>query len=275
MSSSSARVTMPPNSYTWIFALTMVFGFLDAYAIGANDVANSFATSVGSRSLTLWQAVVIAIFTEFGGAIALGAETASTIRDGIIKASLFQSRPDLLMMGFMCALIGSSIWVMYATYLGLPVSTTHSIIGALIGVGVSGFGTDAVNWGWDGKGVAQIVTSWFLAPLLAGILATTIFTLTRVFILNSQNSLRRGIMAIPIYFGITTAIVIFYVCSKNGKSTLRIEPVGGKVGNALEIKGDYVLAFSIMGACAGAVILFCYAFVVPYFIRRLEKEEKL
>ncbi|KAJ3094859.1 hypothetical protein HDU96_001431 [Phlyctochytrium bullatum] len=273
--SSAAKVTLPVNSYTWIFAVTMCFGFLDAYAIGANDVANSFATSVGSRSLTLWQAVCIALFTEFGGAIALGAETATTIKDGIIKSSYFARRPDLLMAGFMCALIGSSCWVMYATYMGWPVSTTHSIIGALIGVGISGFGTDAVNWGWDGKGVAQIVTSWFLAPMLAGILATIIFTLTRVFILNSANSLRRGIFAIPLYFGFTAFIVSFYVCTKNGKSTLKIEPKDNKLGNPLVITGDSTLAFSVIGACTGAVILFCYAFVVPYFIRRLEKEEKL
>ncbi|KAJ3111271.1 Na+/Pi symporter [Phlyctochytrium bullatum] len=274
----------------------MVFGFMDAYSIGgkhslsrpetrikfvtcifssANDVANSFATSVGSRSLTLFQAVCIAIFTEFGGAIALGAETASTIKDGIIKSALFNSRPDLLMAGFMCALIGSSTWVMYATYMGWPVSTTHSIIGALIGVGISGFGVDAVNWGWDGKGVAQIVTSWFLSPLVAGLLATIIYLLTRELVLKASNSLRRGIMAIPIYFTITTFIVTFYICIKNGRSTLKIEPKDGVVGNPLTITGDTTLAFSIIGGVTGFVLVFCYAFVVPYFVRRLEKEEKL
>ncbi|KAJ3093642.1 Na+/Pi symporter, partial [Phlyctochytrium planicorne] len=88
---------MPVNSFTWVFAVTMCFAFLDAYSIGANDVANSFATSVGSRSLTLWQAVCIAIFTEFGGALALGFETAGTIKDSIVQIQYFNARPDLLM----------------------------------------------------------------------------------------------------------------------------------------------------------------------------------
>ncbi|KAJ3014593.1 UNVERIFIED_CONTAM: Na+/Pi symporter, partial [Siphonaria sp. JEL0065] len=103
-----APVPIPVNSYTWIFALTVAFSFLDAYAIGANDVANSFATSVGSRSLKLWQACCIAIFTEFIGAVALGASTTGTIKDGIINLSQFDKEQDLLMAAFMCALIGSS-----------------------------------------------------------------------------------------------------------------------------------------------------------------------
>ncbi|KAJ3104369.1 Na+/Pi symporter [Phlyctochytrium planicorne] len=267
-------VTMPANSFTWVFGVTMAFAFLDAYSIGANDVANSFATSVGSRSLTLWQAVCIAIFTEFGGALALGFETASTIKDSIISISFFNSRPDLLMIAFMCALIASSTWVMFATYMGWPVSTTHSIIGALIGVGVSAFGIQTVNWGWDNKGVLQIVASWFLSPILAGFLAAIIFLITRTFILNAKNSLRRGIFAIPIYFTLTTFIAMFYVVSKNGKSTLKIEPKNG-FGSELKVKGDITLAFTIIGSVCGVVLLFSYGFLVPYFVRRLENEEKL
>ncbi|KAJ3211634.1 Na+/Pi symporter [Dinochytrium kinnereticum] len=268
-------VSLPPQSFTWIFAMTMIFAFFDAYSIGANDVANSFATSVGSRSITLWQAVCIAIFTEFSGALALGAETASTIKDGIIRADMFAPRPDLLMVAFMCALIGSSCWVMFATYMGWPVSTTHSIIGALVGTGVSAFGTDAVNWGWNNKGLSQIVASWFLAPSLAGVLGAVIFLLTRTFILNSPNSLRRGIMAIPIYFTFTIFVVSYYIATKNGKSTLEIKPKGGVVGAPLVLVGDVSLAFSIVGGVSAFVLIFCYSFVVPYFIRRLEKEEKL
>ena len=124
---------------------------MDAYSIGANDVANSFATSVGSRSLTLLQAVLIALVMEFTGAMALGQQTTTTIKDGIIKGALFANRPDLLMVGFMCALISSSSFIMFATYMGWPVSTTHSIIGALIGVGISAYGFETVNWGWSGK----------------------------------------------------------------------------------------------------------------------------
>ncbi|CAI5470793.1 unnamed protein product [Closterium sp. Yama58-4] len=266
-------VVMAVHSYTWVFVLTMLFAFLDAYSIGANDVANSFATSVGSRSLTLAQAVCIAIFTEFGGAIALGASTTKTVKDGIIQTSLFSNRPDLLMSGFMCALVSSSTWVMVATYLGMPVSTTHSIIGALIGIGISAYGTSAVNWGWNGKGVAQIATSWVLAPTLAGILAALIYMITLYAVMKRKNSLRAGIYAIPVYFTLTTFIVMFYVVSKNGKSTLEFK--AASTGGSITVNGNVGLAFGIIGAVTGAMLLFCVGLLVPFFIRRLEKEETL
>ncbi|CAI7802204.1 unnamed protein product [Closterium sp. NIES-53] len=264
---------MPIHSYTWVFVVTMLFAFLDAYSIGANDVANSFATSVGSRSLTLAQAVCIAIFTEFGGAIALGATTTKTVKDGIIQTKLFDSRPDLLMSGFMCALVSSSTWVMFATFLGMPVSTTHSIIGALIGIGISAYGTSAVNWGWDGKGVAQIASSWVVAPTLAGILAAIIYMVTLYAVMKRKNSLRAGIYAIPVYFTITTFIVSFYVATKNGKSTLDFKP--STTGGAVKVSGNVGLAFGIIGAVTGVMLIFCVGFLVPFFIRRLEKEENL
>ncbi|GJP47292.1 hypothetical protein CLOM_g6512 [Closterium sp. NIES-68] len=268
-----AAVVMPIHSYTWVFVFTLLFAFLDGYSIGANDVANSFATSVGSRSLTLKQAVCIAFFTEFGGAIALGATTTKTVKDGIIKTYLFDDRPDLLMTGFMCALIASSTWVMTATYLGLPLSTTHSIIGALIGVGISAYGRGAVNWGWQGKGVAQIATSWILAPCLAGILAAIIYTITLFAVLKRRNSLRAGIWAVPFYFTITIFIVSFYVVSRNGRSSFTID--ASSIGGGLEVSGNIGLAFGIIGAITGTVLIFSVGFLVPFFIRRLEKEESL
>ncbi|ORY53578.1 phosphate transporter [Rhizoclosmatium globosum] len=234
-----APIALPVNSYTWMFALTVGFAFLDAYAIGANDVANSFATSVGSRSLKLWQACCIAIFTEFLGAI---------------RSWMFDTRQDLLMAGFMCALIGSSSWVMFATRFGWPVSTTHSIVGAIIGVGISAFGSDAVNWGWGNKGVLQIVASWLVSPAVAGILAVIIYGLT-------------------LYFTVTTFIVSFFVVSKNGKSTLKIS--ADYFGAPLVVTGDLTLCMAIVGGITGFVLLFTVLFAVPYFIRRLEKEEDL
>ena len=106
---------MEPHSLTWIFALGLCFAFLDAFGIGANDVANSFATSVASRTLTLGRACLIAVFTEFLGAVILGANVTNTIRNGIIDVNLFNNRPDMLMYGMMCAMVGSSLWVMTAT----------------------------------------------------------------------------------------------------------------------------------------------------------------
>ncbi|KAJ3025876.1 UNVERIFIED_CONTAM: Na+/Pi symporter [Siphonaria sp. JEL0065] len=268
-----APVPIPVHSYTWIFALTVAFAFLDAYAIGANDVANSFATSVGSRSLKLWQACCIAIFTEFIGAVALGASTTGTIKDGIINLSQFDKEQDLLMAAFMCALIGSSSWVMLATRFGWPVSTTHSIVGAIIGVGISAFGTNAVNWQWEGKGVAQIVASWLISPVVAALLAMLIYGLTRQFVLKAKNPLRAGIYAIPFYFTITTFIVSFYVVSKNGKSLLKISVA--TLGGPLTVTGDLALCMGIVGAITGFVLLVSVLCAIPYFIRKLEKEEDL
>ncbi|CAI5534545.1 unnamed protein product [Closterium sp. Naga37s-1] len=162
---------------------------------------------------------------------------------------------------------------MFATFLGWPVSTTHSIVGALIGIGVSAYGMDAVNWGWNGKGVAQIAASWVLAPTLAGILAATIYLITLYAVMKRKNSLRAGIYAIPFYFTITTFIVSFYVATKNGKSTLNFS--SSTTGGAIKVTGNVALAFGIIGAVTGVMLIFSAGFLVPFFIRRLEKEETL
>jgi solute carrier family 20 (sodium-dependent phosphate transporter) len=112
------------HQYDYIFAIGMLFAFLDAWNIGANDVANSFATSVSSRSLTMKQAMLIATVMEFAGAVLVGSRVADTIRSKILSVSAFEQQPAMLMLGMMCALIGSSTWLTVATKIGLPVSTT-------------------------------------------------------------------------------------------------------------------------------------------------------
>ncbi|KAH8590597.1 phosphate transporter [Bisporella sp. PMI_857] len=128
----------------------MIFSFLDAWNIGVNDIANAFATSVSSRSLTLKQAMTIASVMEFAGAIGVGARVADTIRSKILSTSAFAQEPTVLMLGMTCALVSSSLYLTLATRIGLPVSTTHSIIGGVIGVGIAALGTEGVNWGWNG-----------------------------------------------------------------------------------------------------------------------------
>ncbi|ORY35970.1 phosphate transporter [Rhizoclosmatium globosum] len=271
-----AVVPIPVNSYTGIFVVTLLFAFLDGYSIGANDVANSFATSVGSRSLTYTQAVCIALFTEFGGAVLLGASNASTIKDNIVRASYFEKRQDLLMTGFMCALIASSLWIMGCIRIGMHPSTTHSIVCALVGVGVAAFGWDAVNWSWNGRGVGFIVAGWFLAPTLAAILAGTIYALTRWIVFsNPDKSLQRGIYAIPVYFTLTGFIVSFFVIMKNGKGDWGISVAGNNPGGSVTLTGDLGKAFTIIGSMTGVIFLFCVLFAVPFFQRRLIKEESL
>jgi solute carrier family 20 (sodium-dependent phosphate transporter) len=121
------------DEYTYIFAIATIFAFLDAWNIGANDVANSWATSVASRSLTLIQAMMLASVMEFAGAFGVGARVADTIRTGVVDPDLFENNPPMLMLGMTCAVIASSIWLTIATSVGMPVSTTHSIMGGVIG----------------------------------------------------------------------------------------------------------------------------------------------
>lgn len=114
-----------------------------------------------------------------------------------------------------CALIASSTWLMFATYMGLPVSTTHCIVGAITGGGIAALGWDGPQWGWnDGQGISAIIASWFIAPLVAGGFATIIYLLTKFLVLKAQNPLRRGMIAIPIYFGVTLGILTMMIVWK-------------------------------------------------------------
>lgn len=256
---------MNPLDYQWIFVLGIIFAFLDAYGIGANDVANSFATSVGSRSLTIGQACGIAIFTELGGAILLGAETAETVKNGIIQISLFKDIPEVLMLGFLCALVGSSFWVISASKWGFPVSTTHSIVGAIGGVGIAAFGTGSIAW----DKVKDILISWIVSPGVAAVLASIIYLVTKHTVMKHPDSLERGLFAIPFYFMFSLSISAFYVVLKAPKGidiSKTVNQTPAKIGQALGI----TFGFGIV-----LVGLFCYVFLVPYLRRVLVKEEDL
>ncbi|KAK9767322.1 hypothetical protein K7432_002983 [Basidiobolus ranarum] len=251
---------MEIHDYTWLFVLGLLFSMLDAYGIGANDVANSFSTSVASKSLTLAQACCIAIFTEFFGAFLLGSGTAETIRGKIIDLNKFNGQPELLMLAMVCAVMGSSCWVLFATRQGWPVSTTHSIVGAMIGVGIAAFGVNSVDWSYTG--VAKIVTSWFVSPVAAGIIASIIYMSTKYLVLVKPNSFERGLRAIPFYFGLTAFVCIFYVLQK-GAPDLNLQDITPGI---------------IWGSTIGAtllVILFCWFFIAPWFRRTICEKENL
>nr|CAG8454649.1 12954_t:CDS:2 [Entrophospora candida] len=176
-----------------------------------NDLANSFSAAVASKALTLKQACLIAVVTEFSGAFFLGVNTAETLRNNVINIDHFKDRPDLLMLGMACALLGSSIWLLFASSKGLPVSTTHSIVGAILGVGIAAYGPGIVTWSYDG-GVLKIITSWIISPFIAGAAGALIFFITQYFILEAdENSFERGLVAVPIYFGITMGINILFL----------------------------------------------------------------
>ncbi|ORX42665.1 phosphate transporter [Piromyces finnis] len=253
---------MEPFSLTAVFVVGLAFAFLDAFGIGANDVSNSFSTSVASKSLTLKQACIIAIFTEFFGAVLLGSHTAKTIRDGIINLSEFKGEQDILMVGMMCALIGSSTWVLTATKFGLPVSTTHSIIGATIGIGIATHGFGVVNWGWAGKGVLQIITSWFLSPVAAGIVGAIIYNSVKYLVLKRRNPFKSGLRNIPFYFFITIAIIVFFIIYK-GAPGLNLSKLGFPTIVGITI------GFSLLAA------LFSVIFYVPWIKRIIKGNEDL
>jgi len=168
---------------TVFLVLAIVFGFYMTWGIGANDVANAMGTSVGSGAITVRQAIVIAAIFEFAGAFLAGGNVTSTIRKGIVDADGIASQPELLVLGMLAALLAAALWLMIASSRGWPVSTTHTIVGALVGFAVAGLGLDAVYWSKMG----QIVASWVVSPALGGFLAYLLMMSIRRLILDTDN----------------------------------------------------------------------------------------
>ncbi|KAK7468308.1 Na+/Pi symporter [Stygiomarasmius scandens] len=198
--------------YDYLFFFGLFFSSMDAYGIGANDVANSFATSVSSRSLKLWQACIAAAIMEFLGAVLAGARVASTIRSGIIDIEIFQEDPAMLLLAMVCAIAGSSIWLIFATRHQMPVSTTHSIVGALVGVGIAAGGTGSVKWEWDGLG--QVFATWGVAPLVAGGFAAIVYLLTKYLVLKRKDSTKAGLIMSPFWFFAVTVVLTLTILWK-------------------------------------------------------------
>ena len=168
---------------TILLALAVIFGLYMTWGIGANDVANAMGTSVGSGAITVKQAIVIAAIFEFTGAFIAGGNVTSTIRKGIVDPSSIADQPEILLFGMLAALLAAGVWLMIATARGWPVSTTHSIVGALVGFTVAGIGIDAVHWGKIG----QIAASWVISPALGGFLAYMLMMSIRKFILDTEH----------------------------------------------------------------------------------------
>ena len=171
------------------------FGLFMAWGIGANDVANAMGTSVGARALTLKQAILVAMVFEFLGAFLAGGEVTSTIRKGIIDPALFADIPEQFVYGMTAALLSAATWLLVASLFGWPVSTTHSIVGAIVGFSSVAISFDAVNWGQ----VGSIAASWLVSPLLAGTLSFVIFTSVRTLILDHADPIGRARKLIPVY----------------------------------------------------------------------------
>lgn len=163
--------------------LAVAFGLFMCWGIGANDVANAMGTSVGSRAITIRQAIVIAAIFEFAGAIIAGGHVTETIRNGIVDPAATAGQPEVLVLGMLAALLASAIWLLIATWRGWPVSTTHSIVGAVIGFALVGVGAGAVQWG----SVSQIAASWVVSPLLGGAISFLLMVSIRKLILDTDR----------------------------------------------------------------------------------------
>lgn len=203
-------------------------GLYMAWGIGANDVANAMGTSVGSGALTLLGAIIIAGVLEFGGAVLIGSNVTQTISKGIIDTSMFdvtgprgEQGPVLLAVGMLCALIAAALWLHIATHYGLPVSTTHSIVGAVVGIGLVNFGLAGVDWGT----MLQIMGSWVVSPLLGGLLAFLSFFAIRRFILNAPDPVRATIRTSPYIVAGVVALLILSFIYKVLKNRVDAPPV--------------------------------------------------
>lgn len=181
-----------------------------AWGIGANDVANEFATSIGSKVLTLRKALVLAAVFESCGAILAGSHVSDTIRKGIVDVDLYVNEPYLLAIGMICALVGGGVWLLIASYFKLPVSTTHSIIGGTIGFSLVAKGVEGIN----GITVLLIVISWVASPLLSGIISWVFYTVIDKLVLQKEDAIKRGLRVIPWVFGVVMTINSFLIVYK-------------------------------------------------------------
>ncbi|GAX82464.1 hypothetical protein CEUSTIGMA_g9891.t1 [Chlamydomonas eustigma] len=271
------------NDYTWMVVCGALASFYMAWGIGANDVANSFATSVGSRTLKLWQACIIAGIFEFLGAMVLGGETTKTVASDISNVSMFSDVPEIYMYGMLCSVAIAGTWLLVATYWCLPVSTTHSIIGAIMGFSLVYGGWNGVMWHQERgdfpytKGFLPVVLSWFFSPIIGGVLSSIIFYLNRHLILRRNNSANLAIWSLPLLLFITIFINMLFVLGKGAKSDMEktwpCKPAFGYHGLSYNDCSDLYNASAWISACCGAFCAIVGGLIlVPLLHRKLQHD---
>ncbi|MDP6917128.1 MAG: anion permease [SAR86 cluster bacterium] len=220
-----------------------VFGFFMAWGIGANDVANAMGTSVGARALTLFQAILVACIFEFAGAYLAGGEVTSTIRKDIIDPSILSGSPDLLVFGMLSSLLAAGLWLLIASYKGWPVSTTHSIVGAIVGFAAVGISMDAVVW----NKVTAIASSWVVSPLMAGTISFLIFKSVQFLILDTEDPFTNAKKFVPGYMFLVGFVIAMVTFTKGLKH----------VGLDLSFQQSLVFsaAFGVLIALLGSIFL--------------------
>ena len=222
-----------------LIMLAVVFGLFMAWGIGANDVANALGTSVGSGAITIKTAIIVAAIFEFAGAALAGGSVTRTIRKGIIDPSAIVDRPEILVYGMLAALLAAGCWLAVASAKGWPVSTTHSIVGAIVGFAVAGIGVEAVAWGKIG----QIVASWVVSPLLGGGFAFLLMMSIQKLIFNAERPFNQAVKWGPYYIflvGFVISLITLFKGLKHLNVDLSITAsflIAGAIGMAVAIIG--------------------------------------
>ncbi|XP_059541268.1 sodium-dependent phosphate transporter 2 isoform X3 [Myotis daubentonii] len=242
---------MAVDGYLWMVILGFIIAFILAFSVGANDVANSFGTAVGSGVVTLKQACILASIFETTGSVLLGAKVGETIRKGIIDVNLYNETVETLMAGEVSAMVGSAVWQLIASFLRLPISGTHCIVGATIGFSLVAIGTKGVQW----MELVKIVASWFISPLLSGFMSGVLFVLIRIFILKKEDPVPNGLRALPVFYAATIAINVFSIMYTGA-------PVLGLV---LPIWAIALISFGV----ALLFAIFVWFFVCPWMRRKI------
>ena len=228
--------------YSVLTVLILVIGFYMAWNIGANDVSNAMGTSVGSGALTLRRAVILAGILEFCGAYFVGANVSETMERGLVNPEIFVTQPIILVLGMCGALLGTSFWLQLASYLRWPVSTTHAIVGAIIGFGVIAGGFQAILW----EEVGFIAISWIASPVISAIISYSIFSLLQKKILYAMDPIEATRRAIPFFFFIVFLTFTLSLMT-NGLQNLDLQ-------------------ISFIGALGIAFLVGTIAAVIAYFV---------
>ena len=225
-----------------ILILGYLFGFYMAWNIGANDVANAMASSVGAKAITIRQAVFLAGILNIIGAVFVGSHVTDTIRKGIVSTEIMTD-PHIALIGALSALLAASLWVSFATWKSLPVSTTHSIVGAMIGFGIMAGGFNVINWGR----LLAVVLSWIISPFFSIIIAFFVFKIIVILILSRKNSFAQALRFSPLFIGITFFVVVLSFLFKT--------PFGEKLALGSEASVIVAVLLSVLLGVGATILL--------------------
>jgi PiT family inorganic phosphate transporter len=211
---------------TAMVIMAMIFGLFMTWGVGANDLANAMGTSVGSGALSVKQVIVVAIIFEFLGAVLAGGHVTQTIRKGIIDPTPIINNPEILVFGMLAALLAAGFWLMFASTKGWPVSTSHSIVGAIVGFAIVGIGPEAVKW----DKIMSVVVSWVISPAVGGVISFILVMSTRKLILDTETPLKNAKLYAPFYVFLV-GFIISLVTMFKGLKQLKLDlSIGGSLG---------------------------------------------